>query len=105
MLHLAIMNHRSRQVIAVTLVAAALCADRVAGAAPALRPQPRNATAAERLVERLTTSFRRAVPAARVIAVRRDESTVETRLPAPQAIVLLPQPTVPFQFRLPPPLA
>jgi hypothetical protein len=95
---------RSRQVIAVTLVAAALCADRVAVAAPVLRPQHK-ATAAERLVTRLTTSFRRVIPAVKVIAVRCDGQAVEFAIIAPEDVSIRPQPISPFEFRLPPPVA
>ena len=97
------MTHRSRQVIAVTLVAAALCADRVAVAAPAALRVAKTTTASQRLVQRLTTCFRRVVPADRVIVVRQDGVNAESRTVAPQRVVVTPQPTSPFQFRLPPP--
>jgi hypothetical protein len=64
---------RHRQVLAITLVAAALCADRAVAAAPAIRPQV--ATAAGRLVTRLTVRFRRVVPSARVYETRREGLT------------------------------
>ena len=54
----------TRHFLAITLVAAALCADRAAAAAPALRPQV--ASVASRLVTRLSSTFRRVMPAARV---------------------------------------
>lgn len=98
------MNHRSRQVIAVTLVAAALCADRVVVAAPVLRVQHKT-TATERLVTRLTSSFRRVIPAARVIQVRRDGLALLACSIAPEPVQISPPPMSPFEFRLPPPLA
>jgi hypothetical protein len=98
------MNHRRRQVIAVTLVAAALCADRVVVAAPVLRV-PHKTTATERLVTRLTISFRRVIPAARVIQTRRDGLVLLPCEVAPEPVHVSPPPTSPFQFRLPPPVA
>jgi len=103
-LHL-VMNRRSRQVIAVTLVAAALCADRVAVAAPVLRTQHKTSTATERLVTRLTSSFRRVIPAARVIQIRRDGLALLPCTIAPEPVHVSPSPISPFQFRLPPPFA
>jgi len=96
--------HRSRHVIAVTLVAAALCADRVAVAAPVL-PVQHKTTATERLVIRLTSSFRRVIPAVKVIVARCDGRAVEFVPTSRAAIAVRPQPVSPFQFRLPPPLA
>lgn len=56
----------------VTFVAAALAADHVATAAPALRPG-NVATAARQLAGRLVVSFRRVVPSIRLPEARRDE--------------------------------
>jgi hypothetical protein len=50
--------------IAITLVAAALCADRAVVAAPILRPQMSDV--ASRLVSRLSARFGRVAPAIRV---------------------------------------
>jgi hypothetical protein len=50
-----------RNIIAITLVAAALCADRAVVAAPILRPQMTNV--ASRLVSRLSARFQRVTPA------------------------------------------
>ena len=97
------MNYRSRQVIAVTLVAAALCADRVAVAAPVLRPQAATA-AAESLVSRLTSSFRRVVRSVKVIETRREDASVKATPLAPESVIVAPRPVTPFQFRLPPPI-
>ena len=64
------MNGKARHIVAITLVATALCADRAVAAAPALRPQV--ATAAGKLVTRLSVSLRRVVPAVHVYESRRD---------------------------------
>jgi predicted solute-binding protein len=65
---------RSRKIIAVTLVAAALCADRAVSAAPALANPIRTevANAAGKLVSRLSVSFRRVVPSVRVYETRHE---------------------------------
>ena len=85
-----------------TLVATALCADRVVVSAPALRP---DATAAARtLVGRLTVSFRRSVSVARVYQDRCDQDrAVVTPVVLTGPAVVRPFPLSPFQFRLPPP--
>jgi hypothetical protein len=57
------MNAR-RNMIAITLVAASLCADRAVTAAPVLRPQMNGI--ASRLVSRLSAKFQRVVPTIRV---------------------------------------
>jgi hypothetical protein len=61
---------QTRQVVAIALVAAALCADRAVASSPAVRPQA--STAAGRLVARLSTRFQRVVPAVRFYETRRD---------------------------------
>ena len=96
---------RTRQILAVVAVTTALCADQVALAAPVQRPQV--AEMAARLVDRLSQTFRRAVPnAVRPI----DRSRVQTDAPSapvaePVAVLALNCELSPFQFRLPPPLA
>ena len=70
---------RSRQVVAIALVAAALCADRAVAAAPALRPQVSGV--AGKLVTRLSVSFRRVVPAARVYQTRCDQGVAAIAAP------------------------
>src|SRR5450432_2043821 len=94
---------RTRQVIVVALVATALCAGRVAMAAPS---QPPVVQMAGRFIDHLSNRFRRVVPSARLYRpVRQD-----VRLVAPVTAVLTSQvlpPAVaysPFNFRLPPPL-
>ncbi len=85
------------------MVATALCADRVATAAPALRAPEANI--ASRLVNRLQTTFRRSVAPVRIIQFRQERPQQQIKLPARDVRTLdvRPQPTSPFQFRLPPP--
>ena len=99
--------NRTRQIVAITLVATALCADRaVASVAPAQvqRHDARVVSLAERFVQRLSSNFRRIVPAMRLCERSRGESlaTVANR-PAPIVAFVAQQPISPFQFRLPPP--
>jgi hypothetical protein len=100
------MNMRSaRHVIAVTLMASAICADRSIAAAPT---EPQAATLAGRIIERLSVKLRNVIPATRLYQPRRFGlgaaraalprfSLVRTDFTAPQLS--------PFQFRLPPPSA
>ncbi len=85
-------------------VTTALCADRVAVAAPAARPPV--AQLAGQLVDRLTQSFRRTVAVAVPLRPERrvaDRSSIVR--PRQVASVALAHPSVSaFQFRLPPPL-
>ena len=93
---------RTRYAIAMTVVmSAALCADRVAVASPQARPQP--ASVASRVMDRLSLSLRRVVPSIRVIETRREGTTLEPIVSAPEAVRVARQPITPFQFRLPPP--
>lgn len=93
-----------RQVVAVTLVATALCADRVMASAPDLQSRPQ--TQSDRtLVGRLSVSFRRVVPAVRLVEVRRDQEHTAMVLPVLlDRPIVLPSRLSPFQFRLPPPV-
>jgi hypothetical protein len=61
----------ARKVLAVALVAAALCADRAVAAAPSSR-LPVASSVAGRLVARLSVRFQRVVPSARIYEPRRD---------------------------------
>jgi hypothetical protein len=90
--------------LAVTLVATALCADR-AMASPA--PQMPDVSVGQRtLVGRLSVSFRRCVPAIRLLETRRDlDRPALTVVPMPELPAIAPATVSPFQFRLPPPLA
>jgi hypothetical protein len=61
---------RHRQILAIALVATALCADRAVTAAPILRPQ--SASSARSFVSRLSAGLRRAIPSTAVYESRRD---------------------------------
>jgi hypothetical protein len=63
------MRYRARYLLAVTLVATALCADRATATVADARPQI--GQLAEKLVARLTRSFRRTVPTVSMFAERR----------------------------------
>jgi hypothetical protein len=104
---------RTRQVLVMTLVATALCADRVATAAPAPPAHEQQPMAdpiarlASHLGSKLTCAFRRVVTETRLSPVRRDgmatPSPVAPRMALPATIHVAE--SSPFQFRLPPPTA
>jgi hypothetical protein len=96
---------RARYLLVATLLVTAVCADRAATAAPALRPEV--GQLAERLVNRLSASFSRAVSAVRIVAERQQGRAFAANrsLPTTWIAPAHPQPVSPFQFRLPPPIA
>lgn len=89
----------------VAFVATALCADRVATAAPMLRPEV--VSIARRLASRLVVSFRGTIPAVRIHETRDHKpSLVALAAPAAEQSDVVQRVTIsPFQFRLPPPSA
>lgn len=98
------------------VVATALCADRVASAAPDLCPQPVRSEAqvpqvvqlAGRLVSSLSRRFQRVVPSALMPETRQSAlaaALCPRRLLPDQSLQVQTKPLSPFQFRLPPPLA
>ena len=95
------MQRRTRHVIAVMVVATALCADRATAAAPQSAPQ--STGLAKTLVKKLTSSLRQSVSPAQVQPVR----AIETARPMPliirQEATGIRSDFSPFQFRLPPP--
>jgi hypothetical protein len=94
--------NRKGHAIALTLVmTAALCADRVAVAAPQLRPQ--RVSVAARVMQRLTVSLCRVVPLARVIETRQSQASAIPLARAHKSGPILRPPLSPFEFRLPPP--
>ena len=99
--------NRTRQIVAITLVATALCADRaVASVAPIAghRHEARVVSLAERFARKLGSSFQRVVPAMRLCERSRGESIANVaNRPAPAIEFIAPPPLGPFQFRLPPP--
>lgn len=99
--------NRTRQIVAITLVATALCADRaVATVAPvqAQRIDARVTSLAERFVRRFSSNFQRVVPAMRLCERSGGNALASiTDRPAPAITFVAQQPMSPFQFRLPPP--
>jgi hypothetical protein len=100
---------RTRHVLVMTLVATALCADRVASAAPRVSPQVAQSDPIARLANHLATklsrTLRRVVAAVRLSPSRREGMAPQAR---PQVLVAAPTGVhlaqgSPFEFRLPPP--
>ncbi|HEX3357525.1 MAG TPA: hypothetical protein VHS31_11190 [Tepidisphaeraceae bacterium] len=95
---------RTQQLIAVALVATALCADRAIAAAPEARPQM---SVAGRIVERLTSGLRRAVSRVRIYQAREEVGSAKPQAAKCDARVVVvglhPNFGV-FEFRLPPPV-
>ena len=99
------MMRSARHVIAVTLMATAICADRSIAAAPT-EPQPANL--AGRIIQRLSVKLRSVIPAARLYQSRRF-GLLAARGALPRFVLVRadfvsPQ-LSPFHFRLPPPSA
>ena len=92
------MRHRTRHVIAVMVVATALCADRAVAAAPHARTAPSRS-----LASRITTSFRQQVTRTYLVPARTSEKVTSTRLPIAATASGVRSDFSPFQFRLPPP--
>ena len=103
--------HKTRHILAVTLVATALCANRAAMAAVQV-PDPTAGIAgaftssmARKLASRLTTTLGHAVRGVRLHQARIEGTALVT--PAPLLpVAQCPAPALslnPFQFRLPPP--
>ena len=95
---------KTRKVLAVALVATALCADRMGALSPRQAQEGTLTQVARRVVVRLTVSFRQAVPGVRIHQVRQEGESTPQRIVAEPAepMVHLVQGS-PFQFRLPPP--
>jgi hypothetical protein len=92
----------ARHLIAVTLMATAICADR---SLPAARVEPVTSHFAGRLIERLTVNFRKVVPASQLYRPQRfGLPQTEISPPGPSLIAdwVAPRLTL-SQFRLPPP--
>jgi len=98
---------RTRHILAVTLVATALCADRAvaATAAPEVlaRPQAGMMEMAGRLVSRLSSNFQRAVATVRIYEPRSQQNAPTFDRPMPESAPVARLPISPNQFRLPPP--
>src|SRR4051812_34238484 len=101
---------RTRSIVAVTLLATALCADRaVARAAVQGSPRTEAGPVARSFAQRLTVSLRRVVPAVR-LHQGRQEAFGSVACQGGRGDYEAPRATheaqgSPFQFRLPPPLA
>ena len=101
---------KTRTIVAVTLLATALCADRrLASAAAASDSGSRTEAGpvARGFAQRLTVSLRRVVPAVKLHPGRQEgiaQVAWSEADPRPQADVR-PTEGTPFQFRLPPPAA
>ena len=94
---------RTRHVIAVMVVATALCADRAVAAAPASSSHARTATP-KSLAARITTSFRQTLPSVRLQPSRTMESVAKHPLSIREEESGIRSDFSPFQFRLPPPV-
>jgi hypothetical protein len=97
---------RTRQVLVMTLVATALCADRVVTASPDLRAQLQSgADPIARLATKLSATFRRVVPAVRLHQVRHEAVvTLAPAMPGIRPLLQVHATRGPLSdFRLPPP--
>lgn len=94
---------RLGNILAVTLVALALCADRATAAAPAVRPHISQVT--RQVVRQVTKRFQRVVPAVKIVQDRQEglRRVTSPVFPPQTPAGLHDTATTPFQFRLPPP--
>src|SRR5687767_5292387 len=101
------MHVKTRHVLAVAMLATALCADQAIGAPTHQQARPQGTAPATSLFDRISLGFRAVVAAPRLHVDCRQVagSAVSQFSPptTPTAIVRVAQ-TSPFQFRLPPPL-
>lgn len=93
----------AQRLILIACMTSALAADRVAAAAPSVRPVVLQT--ARQIAGRLVISFRRTVPAVRMQQARCDEAKPQTAATAfaPAAAQAHPCDFSPQQYRLPPP--
>jgi hypothetical protein len=95
---------KTRRVLAIALVTAALCADRAAIAAPTAVSVPM-ARMAVKLANRMSVHLRHSTAAIIIQTPRFADQSFARRLPSEQPVAELPRLTLsPFQFRLPPPV-
>jgi hypothetical protein len=94
----------ARHILAVTLVAVAICADRVTASTPV---DPAATPIATRIIQRLTVSLRRVMPSQGLgLPLRQTMGrAIDARPKVRQFAPLAPHRVGPFEFRLPPPLA
>lgn len=90
--------------VAVAFVATALCAERLAVAAPSVSPQV--IQAARQLATRLAGRFSQSVPTMRLERSSREARQAPAVMPARPIVTAIPHPAEfsPSLFRLPPPL-
>jgi hypothetical protein len=95
---------QAKHMIAVSLMAAALCADRAVMAAPKIEPEAVRVTT--RWIDRLSDGLRQNVPAVRLFPVQRSFASVVVRenFKPVRSIEPVAFAFTPFQFRLPPPV-
>jgi hypothetical protein len=99
---------KTRTIVAVTLLATALCADRAVASSSAARGTPVESGPAVRgFAQRLTVSLRRVVPAVKLGPTRVEGAAPVVARPQVRGDQALTHAAegVPFLFRLPPPLA
>jgi hypothetical protein len=93
---------RTKHVIAVMVVATALCADRAATAAPLARPEA-TPSQARKIASRITRSFRQTVARVAMFRARTGEQAISFALCIREAASGVRFEFSPVQFRLPPP--
>ena len=97
---------KTRTIVAVTLLATALCADRAVASAAAQGARVEAEPVARGFAQRLTVSLRRVVPAVKLSPSRQEGVAPAVRggeIAGDQAVVRWVV-GMPFQFRLPPPV-
>jgi hypothetical protein len=95
---------RLRNILAVTLVALALCADRATAAVPVSRPFISQIPG--QVVRQISKRFQHVVPTVKIVQDRQEGITRLASRDVPVVVVpagLHGSETTPFQFRLPPP--
>ena len=94
---------RTQHVIAVVVVATALCADRAVASSAQARPAPR--VPSRSLASRITTGFKQVVaPRPALLAARTSERVSLFPLPIREAASGVRGELTPLQFPLPPPM-
>jgi len=99
------MSNHPRNLVAALIIVTALCADQAMIAAPTIRPQIAEQTAAQ-IIDRLAYKLRYAVTATDRFEDQREDSLFRSPISAiaPDDVEPSHRPTLPSFFRLPPPL-
>jgi hypothetical protein len=96
---------RTKHVIAVVVVATALCADRSLSAAPVARSADASSGLARSFASKLTSNLRRAIAPTVSVQPTRSDEQVQTFAPAIREEASGVRISLsPYQFRLPPPM-